>query len=149
MILMRFFVDPPFRQFLVAQALLPVRFSKSMLSRVLCASSLQNHTARSGCATCKLYAEALSLPLRSPSIFCEIISVSVFLETLPNGDNGKSCMISKRSGSLYLAISLPIRKVFNSSKVRRAFSRSKTHAHMRSPRTGSGTGTQDAFFTER
>src|SRR5579872_4808542 len=85
--------------------------------------------------------------VRSAATLGEIISTSFFLETFPNVDNGKSARISRRSGSLYLAISLPIRKIFSVSKRNSAPSFNKIQAHIRSPRSGSGTAMQATFFT--
>src|ERR1700722_18115455 len=77
------------------------------------------------------YADALPLLFCSSTIFCAIISASVFLETLPNGDNGKSRIISNRSGNLYFAISLASKNSFNSPKFNSVFSRNNTHGHAR------------------
>src|SRR4029077_5969333 len=69
------------------------------------------------------------------SVFSAIISTSFFFDTLPNVDKGNSRMISRLSGSLYLAISLPNRNCFSSSKLNSAPSRTSTQAHIRSPRS--------------
>src|ERR1700682_785499 len=93
------------------------------------------------------YAVGRPRSVRSALTLEEIISTSFFFETLPNADNGKSGRISRRSGSLYLAISFPSRKVFSSSKRRLLPSRNKAQAHIRSPRSGSGTAMQATFLT--
>src|SRR5437773_4464527 len=74
-----------------------------------------------------------------------IRSVKSFLETLLNGESRKSSMISRRSGSLCLAISCSARKATRSGNASERPWRRIRHAHMRSPRTGSGIGTQATF----
>ncbi len=48
---------------------------------------------------------------------CVILSVRSFLDTLPNGDKGNSPTISRRSGSLCLAISWSSKNAASSCKV--------------------------------
>src|SRR5690349_11814088 len=75
------------------------------------------------------------------------ISESVFFETLPNVDTGKSSTTSRRSGSLNLAISLPLRKSTSSGSSTFLPGLRTRQAHIFSPRFGSGTGTQATFCT--
>src|SRR5580704_7969233 len=84
----------------------------------------------------------------STAIFREMISTNFVFETLPKFDSGNSGKISSRSGNLYLAISLPTRKVFNSLMLMAAPSRNRTQAHMRSPRAASGPAMQATSLTD-
>src|SRR5713226_481510 len=68
--------------------------------------------------------------LPSSFTFNAILSVKSFFDTLPNGDNGKSSMISKRSGNLCFAISSLMRNATSCAKVRALPRRRMTQAHM-------------------
>ena len=69
------------------------------------------------------------------------------MDTLPNPDSGSESNTSRRSGSLNLAISKPARNVTSSSNDSEKPGRSTTQAHIRSPSTGSGYGTQATLST--
>src|SRR6266568_9443514 len=84
----------------------------------------------------------------SRSNFVVSHATSVFFETFPKADTGKSGKTSSRSGSLNFAISLSMRKATISLSVRAQPSFRITQAHIFSPRCGSGIGTQAIFCTE-
>src|SRR5258706_672414 len=74
-------------------------------------------------------------------------SDNFFFETLPKLESGNSSTTSRRSGSLILDISFPSRNRMSSSKESTAPGCSTMQAHMRSPSSASGTGTQATFCT--
>src|SRR5882724_10887038 len=75
------------------------------------------------------------------------ISERRFLDTLPKLESGNSSTTSSRSGSLIFAISFPSRKWMSSSKESVDPDCRTRQAHMRSPSSTSGTGTQATFCT--
>src|SRR5262249_587969 len=84
---------------------------------------------------------------RSSPTFSATVSTSVFLETLPNVETGKSAMTSSPSRSLNPPISPPSTNATSSCNVSARPRRRITHAPIFSPSAGSGIATQATFCT--